>query len=112
MKLTLLLVSIIFTFATLSAHEEVLVLEQLIETTQKNLHSQQELLRSLHAYHAARDSYFGDPDSSKRATLLVKKAMKLHTQLTRDHLHHLFSNDFLTELSFYNQVGKGHLAGN
>jgi hypothetical protein len=94
-----------------SSHEEVLVIEQLIETTQKNLINQKALLEKLRAYHQARDAFIGDPDSSKLATWLVKRAMHLHLHLEQAHLSHLFSTDFLTELSFYNQVGKHQLAG-
>lgn len=87
------------------------MIEQLIETTQKNLRNQEALLCALNDYHKARDAYLIDPDSSKRATLLVKKAMRLQSYLSQEHLGHLFAPDFLTELSFYNQVGKQKLAG-
>lgn len=109
----LLLASLLLS-ATLAAapHEEVLVIEQLIATTQKNLYSQEELLRTLNAYNTTRDAFIANPDSSKLATLLVKKAMRLQSHLEKEHLSHLFSSDFLTELSFYNQVGKNQLVGN
>ncbi len=88
-------------------HDEVLVVEELIATTEKNLKAQEELLKQLHNYHSARDAFIADPESSKRATALVKRAMRLQTHIEQEHLSQLFSSDFLTELSFYNQVGKG-----
>ncbi len=108
-----LLLATLLLSATLAAapHEEVLVIEELIATTQKNLRSQEALLQALNAYNHARDAYLADPDSSKRATLLVKRAMHLQSHLVREHLSHLFSPDFLTELAFYHQVGKNQLAG-
>ena len=108
-----LLLATLLLSATLAAapHEEVLVIEELIETTQKNLRSQEALLQALNAYNHARDAYLADPDSGKKATLLVKRAIYLQSHLAKEHLSHLFSPDFLTELTFYNQVGKKQLAG-
>jgi hypothetical protein len=86
--------------------EEIATVEQLIETTKKNLENQQMILKLLRTYASAREAYLNDPDSGKLATALVKRAMALHLLLEKEHLLHLFGSDFLSEVAFYNQVGK------
>lgn len=86
--------------------DEMLVIEELISATKRNLASQEELMRKLVAFKGAREAYLANPDSGKYATSLVKQAMQLHQHLEKERVSHLFSNDFLTELSFYNKIGK------
>jgi hypothetical protein len=90
--------------------EEILVIEQLIETTKKNLEAQQTLLKLVLEVYQAREAFIADPESGKLATTLVKKAMSLHSHLEKEHLSHLFSSGFLEELAFYNRVGKQQYA--
>ena len=102
----------LFLFASLLAapQDEILVIEQLIETTKKNLDSQERLLKSIQEFNQAREAFLSDLDNGRLATRLVKMAMQLHNYLEKEHLTHLFSSDFLQELTFYNQVGKQQLA--
>jgi hypothetical protein len=86
--------------------EEIATLEHLIETTRKNLENQQMILKLLRAYATAREAYLSDPDSGKLATALVKRAMALQQLMEKEHLLHLFDSDFLSEVAFYNKVGK------
>ena len=104
---TLLLFSPLFA----APQDEISVLEELIDTTKKNLEGQQALLKILFEFKEARDAFIQDPDSNRLATTLVKRAMRLQKQVEQEHLSHLFSADFLMELTFYNQIGKQvHLA--
>jgi hypothetical protein len=105
------ILAFLFLFFPLSAAqpEEIDVVEQLITTTKKNLDAQQRLLQMMIAYNQAKESFLEDPDSSKLATSLVRKSMLLHHHIMQEHLSHLFSTDFLVELSFFNQVGKNQL---
>lgn len=83
-----------------------MVLEQLIEATKKNLDSQLLLKEMMFEFFQTREAFLSDPESGKWATSLVKKATRLHNHVDKEHLSHLFSTEFLTELAFYNQVGK------
>lgn len=107
MKFLLALVINLFFLQLVAApQDEALIIQELINTTQKNLEAQQAVLKILVEYNTAREAFITDPDSSKLATRLVKKAMRLQNHIEQEHLAHLFSADFITELSFYNQVGK------
>ncbi len=83
---------------------EVLVMQGLVETTQKNLTSQKKLLKLLIEFKEAKEAFVKDDDNGKLATGLVKKATLLQQQIENAHLSHLFSSDFLSELQFYKGV--------
>lgn len=102
------LLTALFLFSSLLAapQDEILVIEELIETTKKNLETQEELLKIVSAFNQAREAFLADPDSGRLATGLVKRAMVLQNYLDKEHLAHLFSNDFIRELAFYYQVGR------
>jgi len=102
----LLVLAFLFSSLLAAPQDEILVLEELINTTQSNLNAQQLLLKKMLEFKEAREAFLADPDSGKLATALVKRAMHLQAHLEKEHLAHLFSTDFLMELSFYNQVGK------
>jgi hypothetical protein len=102
------LLAYLFLFSTLIAapQNEISTIEELIETTKKNLDSQQKLLTMFVEFKEAREVFLADPYSGRAATMLVKRAMRLYTHMEKEHLTHLFSADLLTELAFYNQLGK------
>lgn len=103
-----LLIPIFFVLSSiplLSYDEEVLIVQELIKATQNNLKAQNELLSSLIKFKQARQAFIEDPTSRKLATLLVKTAMAVQNQIENEHLAHLFSQDFLSEIQFYNQLG-------
>jgi hypothetical protein len=96
----------LFSFVIAAPQDEIEVLEELIHVTKTNLEGQESLLKKMGEFKKAREAFLIDPESGKLATALVKRAMQLQLLLEREHLSHLFSSDFLTELAFYNQVGK------
>lgn len=102
------ILAVLLLFSPLFAHpqDELMVLDQLIETTQKNLNAQLLLKGMMFEFFQTREAFLTNPESGKLATSLVKKATRLHNHVDKEHLSHLFSTEFLTELAFYNQVGK------
>lgn len=102
MKIVILL---LFPFALFASDVELEVMEELITATQKSLKSQKALFLSLVAFKEARASFIEDPTSRKRASDLVKAARMVQIELDQDHLAHLFSADFLSEIKFFNQLG-------
>ncbi len=107
--LTFLSLSLMCSHLLATPQEEIATLEQLVEMSKKNLENQQLILKSVRNYASARENYLADPDNGKLATALVKRAVALSQLLEKEHLSHLFAPDFLSELSFYNQVGKQYL---
>ena len=81
-------------------------MQELVVTTEKNLNAQKELLTALLKLKRTRAAFVEEPTSRKYATELVKAAVLVETKIEEEHLAHLFSSDFLTELHFFNQVGK------
>lgn len=96
-------------FADTGLQDEIAVLQELIATTKKNLESQQHLLNRVIKFKQARAAFMADPTSGQLATRLVKSAMLLQKNLEKEHLAHLFSSDFLTELAFFDQIGNQHI---
>jgi len=96
----------LLSFLFAAPQDELLVIEELIQTTKKNLDSQQKLHTLVVEFNQSREAFIANPDSGRLATALVKQAMRLYNYLQKEHVTHLFSSDFLSELAFYNQVGK------
>ncbi|MCB1180456.1 MAG: hypothetical protein KDK55_00345 [Chlamydiia bacterium] len=91
---------------TIHDQDEIVVLKQLIEATQKSLNEQHTLLQSILRYRAVRELFFDDTTNSRKATNLVKMALQISNQLEESKMTHLFSKEFLEELSFYSSVGR------
>ncbi|MCH9608575.1 MAG: hypothetical protein S4CHLAM45_11530 [Chlamydiales bacterium] len=89
--------------------DEVETLQELIETTQKNLEGQLQAMQELKAYKEMRGHFLADPDNGKLGTLMVRRAMKLFQELEAQHLAHLFPTEFVDELRFFTQVGEDAL---
>lgn len=98
----------LFASAFAAPQDEVLVLEELIASTRKNLEGQQQLLSLIQEFNQSREAFLADPDSGKLATALVRRAMRLHGLLEKERLSYLFSSDFLQEIAFYTSVGKSY----
>ncbi len=90
----------------MGADEDIEILRELISSTQKSLTAQKELLTALVKLKNARSAFIEDPESRKHATELVKAAILIQKQIENEHLAHLFSSDFLTEIHFFNQLAK------
>lgn len=90
------------------SQDELSSLLELIETTKSNLAEQQRLLKHLLEFKKTREYFVGEPNNPKLATELVRAAMRLHSLLKESRVIHLFSSDFLSELSFFNEVGEKH----
>ncbi len=80
----------------------------MIECSKINLEQQQRLLKSILDFKKTRDAFINDPTSSKLATSLVKNAMRVRVDMENCQAMHLFSNDFLSEIQFFAQVGMQH----
>lgn len=98
--------SYLYADSSVVEQDEINTLTELINATKRNLHSQQNLLKMVIEFKQARSAFMNDPSSAKLATLLVKKAMCVHQEIEKEHLTHLFSSSFLSEIIFFNQIGE------
>ena len=96
----------LFGEATVVDQDEIEIVQSLIQATQKNLYEQQMLLKLVVEFKQTRASFVAQPTNRRLATALVKTAMSISRQIEQEHLTHLFSSDFLTEIRFFNQVGQ------
>ncbi|NGX61899.1 MAG: hypothetical protein K940chlam9_01390 [Chlamydiae bacterium] len=109
------LLSIFFSFLLLSPSlfaefkTEIDVIEELVTATEKNLLFQKELLQSMQTFQRAREAFTKDPTSARLATILVKSATRLTRKIEEEHVAHLLSPEFLTEIQFFTLVGKEQL---
>jgi len=86
--------------------DEVAVLLSLIESSKKTLEEQQKLLKLFIEYKKTREAFIEDPTSARLATMLVKISARVYDEIEKNHLSHLFSADFISELRFFAQVGQ------
>ena len=86
--------------------DEITVLLELIEMSQKNLVEQQTLLKNILDFRKQRQAFVQEPTSNRLATALVRSAMRIQGEIDGNHLSHLFSKDFLTEVRFFAQGGQ------
>lgn len=103
------LLSLALLTSSLFADDDLEIMRELIQSTKKNLTTQEAVLKHMTLFTQLRAAFIADPTSAKIATQLVKTAMTLHAELENENLSHLFSSDFLTELTFFNQVGVNQL---
>lgn len=96
---------------SIQAQDEISVLEELISMTKKSLAEQETLLLEMKKYQFTRENFLENPDSPKWATLLVKASLALKKTMQTGNWAHLFSKDFLEEITFYTEVGKQHGLG-
>lgn len=85
-------------------------LQNLIQLTEKNLATQKNLLKAIRDYEEKQAAFIKDSNNGKLATQLVRSAMRVHTQIEKEHLQHLFSPDFLRDLRFFYEIGQKQLA--
>jgi hypothetical protein len=106
MKLSFFLLFLVPLFGELSNQDDVAVLQELTSLTKKSLEEQEQLLKLVIDFQEKRQLFIDDSSSSVAATKLVKSAKKLETEMVKSNLTHLLSEELLTEVRFFANVGK------
>lgn len=83
---------------------EVQVVEQLIETTNRQLVMQRGLKAQMVAFRKHKDAFFEGDQSKERAKQMVTVAHSILMQLKDHHLDHLFSDDYMEELNLFSSI--------
>jgi hypothetical protein len=89
-----------------SPHDEVNVLNELVEITKKNLIEEEALLKLLVEYQKKREAFLAEPTSTSKASHLVRAANSLQKPVAMSQFKHLFSEELLTELAFFSEGWK------
>lgn len=96
---------------TIPEQDEITILLDLIESSKKNLQSQQKLLKVMIDFKKAREAFMNDPTSARLATDLVRSATRVKDEIEINHMVYLFSEDFLKEIQFFVNIGIQHKNG-
>ncbi len=79
-------------------------LDNLIETTEKSLTSQQKLRGLIQEYQTLQSSYLRNGERNELLLPMVKLAYKIITLIENNHLHHIFDAEFLNELTIFSRM--------
>lgn len=91
---------------TIKDQDEAIVLHSLIKATKRNLVAQKKLLKNLVEYKKSKIIFMKNPQAKKEGAEMVKAAMLLHREINKTRLSYLFSEKFLKEIDFFNEVGE------
>lgn len=83
-------------------------LEMLVAATRQQLEWQEELLLHTQQFEVLRTSFIESQDDPVLGTRMVRQAMRIHDLIEQAHLAHVFSEDFLEEISFFHDLGTLH----
>ena len=75
----------------------------LIQVTEKNLHDQKELLDRLQRFKEAQKLFLNDANNKQLANIMIETATEALSFIKENSLEHLFSQDFLKEMTFFSQ---------
>lgn len=94
------------TVFSIEEDHEVETVQQLMRVTEQNLEDQKQLLAFLKDYKEKRFAYTQDKENREQAGLMVESAHTALQFIEEHHLNHLFTQEFLKELQFFEQFAK------
>lgn len=87
-----------------SKENQVALLDNLIEVTEKNLEAQKALKQQVQSYLALQNEYMKNPNDKDKTLKMVQEAYYLHEKIKEAHLTQAFSTDFISELIFFSEI--------
>lgn len=103
-----------FALATLSlsalsgepATKEVEIVEGLIKLSERTVETQKNLRTLLIDYQKENKNYVEHPDDKEALFKTAKLALRVSQVIQENHLEHLFTQEFMSELNLFAQIGK------
>lgn len=83
---------------------ELQTLDRLINATQTSLEKQRELKSAIADYQKLQELYLKNDQDRELLFRMVKSAHKILNEIKENHLLHVFSPDFISELTLFSQV--------
>lgn len=83
---------------------EVMLLDNLIEVTEKNLVVQKELRQEIQGYQFQKQRFMKDMNNRELAFDMVKRAGQISKKINDNYLINMFSPEFMSELTFMSQL--------
>lgn len=84
--------------------EELSLLDDLIDVTEKNLVAQKQLRKDIFLYQQYKQRYLKDMENRNAAYEMVQIAHRILEEINANYLIHVFPSDFISELSFFSQI--------
>lgn len=92
-------------FKSSNRSAELIVLDDLIEATEQSVDRQKELRKDIKAYQQQQQKFIKDMNDRTLASDLIQSAQDILKTIHDNHLEHLFSSEFIRELTFMSQLG-------
>lgn len=84
--------------------EELSLLDDLIDVTEKNLMAQKKLRKDIALYQQHKQHYLKDMDNRSAAYDMVQIAHRILEEINANYLVQVFPSDFISELTFFSQI--------
>ena len=89
---------------SMSGVDEIRTIEQLIETTGRQLESQQHLRELMLQFKTQQEEFVQGNQTRAHAGRMVRTARQIYEMIASNHLEHLFAKDYLDELTFFSSI--------
>lgn len=90
--------------------DEVAVLDHLLENTAHQLHIQKQLRQLMLDFRRQKKEFSQGNQTKAHASQMVRTARTIYESITENHLHYLFSQEYLEELLFFSSIaGKNRI---
>ncbi len=96
--------SLIETSVGIGEADEVSVVDQLIVTTSQQLEMEKHLKRLMLDFKAQKEEFVQGNQTKSHAGRMVRTARQIYELISAHHLQHLFSKDYLDELTFFSSI--------
>jgi len=95
------------TLFSLKAHseEEIKKIDHLIATTEQQLQIQQEIKRQMLDFHEQKELFLEGKQTLSHTALMLKTATGILILINENHLHYLFSSEYMEELALFTSIG-------
>lgn len=85
---------------------EIEIVEGLIKLSERNVETQKNLRTLLLDYQVANKNYVQNPEDKDALFKTAKLALKTSQIIQENHLEHLFTQEFMSELNLFAQIAK------
>ncbi len=84
--------------------DELKIVDQLIETTKRQLETQKHLKDLMIQFRDQKESFVQGNQTKEHAGKMVRTARQIYEIITANHLEFLFPKDYLDELTFFSSI--------
>lgn len=88
------------------AEDELITIERLIHLTEEQMQAQKRIKNLIIEIKHNKEMFIKNSDSKLHALYMISAAEECLSLIRRYHLYHLFSSDFMEELTVFAKVGK------